>query len=144
MKVNVSTRPLTDVAGDVLVVERYAGQPRLTPEALRVDRALDGLLTQVLGEERFEGRLGETSFVHAAGRLAVKRVLVVGMGPRAECTAETVRRAASAAACDRQSAGRGVCSPCPHTGRPAWTTRRRCSPCGGSARSREYAGHLGQ
>ena len=98
MKVNVSTRPLTDVAGDVLVVERYAGQPRLTPEALRVDRALDGLLTQVLGEERFEGRLGETSFVHAAGRLAVKRVLVVGMGPRAECTAETVRRAASAAA----------------------------------------------
>ncbi|HEV8677016.1 MAG TPA: leucyl aminopeptidase [Methylomirabilota bacterium] len=97
MKLTVSAGPLTDVAGDVLVVERYAGEPRLTPEAVRVDRALNGLLARALAEERFEGRLGETTHLHAAGRLAVKRLVVVGMGPRGECTPESIRRAASAA-----------------------------------------------
>ena len=37
-----------------------------------------------------------------------------------------------------------VCAPRPHPGCPAWTARRRCSLCGGSARSRDYPGHLGQ
>ncbi len=97
MKIVASADPLTEARGDVLVVERYAGESRLTPAGARVDRALDGLLARALGEERFEGRLGETTYLHAAGRLAVKRVLVVGMGPRGECTADTIRRAASAA-----------------------------------------------
>ncbi len=98
MRVTVSARALTQVAGDVLVVERYAGESRLTPDAFRMNRALGGLLAQALEEERFEGRLGETTYVHAGGRIAAKRVLVVGMGPRAESSAETVRRAAGAAA----------------------------------------------
>lgn len=97
MEIVVSARPLAEAGGDVLVVERYAGERGLAPEVQRVDRALDGLLSRALAEERFEGRVGETTYLHAAGRLAAKRVLVVGMGPRAECTAETVRRAASAA-----------------------------------------------
>ncbi|MGH7321217.1 MAG: leucyl aminopeptidase [Candidatus Rokuibacteriota bacterium] len=97
MKLVISPRPLTDVAGDVLVVERYAGESRPGPEVLRVDRALDGLLVRALAEERFEGRLGETAYVHTGGRLPAKRVLVVGMGPRVECKAEAVRRAGSAA-----------------------------------------------
>jgi len=97
MKLTVSTRPLADASTDVVVVEWYAGDPRLAPDASRIDRALDGLLGRALAEERFEGRLGDTSILHTAGRLPAKRVLVAGMGPRTECRAETVRRAASAA-----------------------------------------------
>src|SRR5262249_5049378 len=97
MKLSVSAGPLTDVNGDVLVLERYLGEPRPTAEAAQVDRALDGLLARALADERFGGRLGETTHLHANGRLAVKRVVVVGLGRRAECTPETVRRAAAAA-----------------------------------------------
>ena len=98
MKLEASGVAPTTARGDVLVVERYAGEARLGPEAAAVDRALGGLLGRVLAEERFEGRAGETATVHADGRLGVGRVVVVGLGPRKECTTETVRRAASAAA----------------------------------------------
>ncbi len=97
MKVTVSTRSLTDTGGDVLVVERYLGAPGLTAEGRRVDRALGGLLHRALDEERFESRPGDTAHLHTAGRLPAKRIVVVGMGPREETTAETIRRAASAA-----------------------------------------------
>ena len=98
MKLSESAGALADAAGDVLVVDRYAGEARFAADVVPVDRALGGLLTRALAEERFEARVGETSYVHAAGPLGVTRVLVVGLGPRGECTTETVRRAASAAA----------------------------------------------
>jgi leucyl aminopeptidase len=98
MKVTVSSRPLTDIESDAIVVERYAGESRPTAEAARVDRALDGLLGRVLADERFEGRLGETTQLHTGGRLPAKRVVVMGMGPRGDTRAEALRRAASAAA----------------------------------------------
>ena len=64
--------------------------------------------------------------------------------PGASVGTSVCQRAASAAACNRQSAGRGVCSPRPYPGGPAWAARRRCGLCGGSARSGEHTGHLGQ
>ncbi len=85
------------VAGDVLVVERYTGESGLAADGQRIDRALGGLLARSLAEERFEGRLGETTHLHAGDRLAASRLVVVGMGPRAESRAEPVRRAAAAA-----------------------------------------------
>jgi leucyl aminopeptidase len=97
MKLTVTAGPLTDAAGDVLVLERYAGESGLGPDAQRVDRVLGGLLGRALTDERFEGRPGETAYLHAGGRLRAARVVVVGLGPRAECRAETVRRAAAGA-----------------------------------------------
>ena len=67
------------------------------PQDQRIDQALDGLLTRALAEERFEGRVGETTYLHAGGKLGAARVVVVGLGPRADCKPETVRRAAAAA-----------------------------------------------
>jgi leucyl aminopeptidase len=97
MKIDVSARPLVEAAGDALVLECYAGEDRTGPEMRRVDLALGGLLALALRDQRFEGRVGETADVHTGGRIPAKRVLVVGLGPRAECSAESLRRAASAA-----------------------------------------------
>jgi leucyl aminopeptidase len=97
MKIDLGTGPLTAAGADVLVVERYAGETRLLPDTARVDRALGGLLGRALAEERFDAKVGETTHLHAEGRLGAKRVLVVGMGAPREGTAESVRRAASAA-----------------------------------------------
>ena len=98
MKVDVSARTPVEASGDVLVLESYAGADRPGPEMRRVDVALGGLLTLALRDQRFEGRVGDVADVHTGGRLPVKRILVVGLGPRAECTAEVLRRAAAAAA----------------------------------------------
>jgi leucyl aminopeptidase len=97
MKVTISTRSLSDIESDAIVVERYVGELRLTPEAARADRQLHGLLTRILEDERFEGRLAETTHHHTGGLLRAKRVVVVGMGARGEAKAEAVRRAAAVA-----------------------------------------------
>lgn len=96
MKLEASGALPTAARGDVLVVGRFAGDTRAGAESAGVDRALGGFLARVLAEERFEGRVGETTSVHTEGRLGVGRVVVVGLGPRAEASAETLRRAASA------------------------------------------------
>jgi leucyl aminopeptidase len=98
MKVDVSVKAPVEASGDALVLESYAGEERLEREVRQVDGALGGLLALALRDQRFEGRVGEIADLHAGGRLTAKRVLIVGLGRRGECTAEVVRRAAASAA----------------------------------------------
>ena len=44
MKLDVSAKAPAETPGDVLVLERYAGEERLSPEVRRIDLALGGLL----------------------------------------------------------------------------------------------------
>jgi leucyl aminopeptidase len=98
MKLDVSVRTPIGAAVDTLILDRYAEKDRLDPELRRVDQALGGMLALALRDQRFEGRVAEVADLHTGGRLPAKRVLVVGLGPRGECTAEILRRAAAAAA----------------------------------------------
>jgi leucyl aminopeptidase len=98
MKLDVSTRIPVEASGDAMVLQCYAGEERLGPEARRVDLALGGVLSLALRDQRFEGRAGDVADVHTGGRVPAKRVLVVGLGPRAACTTEVLRRAASTVA----------------------------------------------
>jgi leucyl aminopeptidase len=97
MKLTFRARSVTEAEGDVLVLGGYAGEKRLSPPVAAVDRALKGLLSEVLRSEKFEGRPEQIAYVHTAGRLPAKRVLVVGLGKRRELDAERVRRAAASA-----------------------------------------------
>ena len=97
MKLTFHARSVVEAEGDVLVVGAHAAEKRLSPGVAVVDRALKGLLSEVLRSEKFEGKPEELAYVHTAGRLPAKRVLVVGLGKRKELDAERVRRAAASA-----------------------------------------------
>ena len=93
MKVAVVTRRLDEVAADAFVVGLYAEETRL-PEALaRLDRAEGGHVKAALEAERFKAKAGQVTHVHAGKR----RVVVAGLGRRAETTLEVLRRAAAGA-----------------------------------------------
>jgi leucyl aminopeptidase len=96
MNVSVSAGPLATTAVDALVVGVYADDKKLREPAARVNEAAGGALADVLGVEKFQGKAGQVTHLHTNGRLRASRVVVVGLGKRAETTAETVRRAASA------------------------------------------------
>ena len=95
MKLSLETRDLARARADMLVVGRHAGEARLSPALQALDGALDGLLSRVLAAETFDGKAGQSSHVYTNGRLAAPRVLVVGLGPKKEASAEAVRRAAA-------------------------------------------------
>jgi len=97
MKLTFHTRSLVQAEGDVLVVGGYAGEKRLSTSVATLDQALRGLLSEVVRAEKFEGKPEQLAYVHTAGRLPAKRVLVVGLGKRREVDAERVRRAAAVA-----------------------------------------------
>jgi leucyl aminopeptidase len=96
MKVAVAVTPLAAVQADALVVGLYAEEAKPREAVAALDRALAGRLTEVLTTERFQAKPGQVTYVHAGGRLPAGRVVVAGLGKRAELTLETIRRAASA------------------------------------------------
>jgi leucyl aminopeptidase len=96
MKLSLETRSPADARGDVLVIGRHSDTARPIPEVVALDKKLGGLLTDVLKSERFEGKPGQISHFHTAGRIPAGRVLVVGLGPRKPGDAEPARRAAAA------------------------------------------------
>lgn len=97
MKLTFQARSLLQIDGDVLVVGGYAEEKRLSPPVAALDRALKGLLSEVLRAEKFTGKPEQIAYVHTAGRLPTRRVLVVGLGKRKEVDAERLRRASAAA-----------------------------------------------
>ncbi len=98
MKCVLETRSPLDVRADALVVGQYADGGRPTPELAALDRKLGGLLSSVQKAEKFEGKAGQVSHFHTAGRILAGRVLVVGLGPRKDAGAEPLRRGTAAAA----------------------------------------------
>jgi leucyl aminopeptidase len=97
MNVTVSGEPLVSAATDAVVVGVYADDKKLREPAARVNEASGRALAEVLEAEKFQGKAGSVTHLHSNGRLPARRVVVVGLGKRAETTPETVRRAAAAA-----------------------------------------------
>jgi leucyl aminopeptidase len=97
MNVTVSGAPLASAATDAVVVGVYADDKKLREPAARVNEASGRALAEVLEAEKFQGKAGSVTHLHSNGRLPARRVVVVGLGKRAETTLETVRRAAAAA-----------------------------------------------
>ena len=60
------------------------GEPSKDPVFKSVDHALGGALADVARAEGFEGKPGQQLALHTHGKLAAKRVLVLGAGPRGE------------------------------------------------------------
>ncbi len=65
--------------------------------AKELDAAVDGFLTQAAADEAFKGKAGECLVIRTEGKLAAKRVVLVGCGPLKEQTEETARVAGAAA-----------------------------------------------
>jgi leucyl aminopeptidase len=96
MNVAVVAEPLTSITADAVVVGVHADDKKLRDPAARIDQAAGGVLREVLEAEKFQGKVGHVTHLHTNGKLPARRVVIVGLGKRADTTAETVRRAASA------------------------------------------------
>lgn len=82
MKFTVKPTEVTKIEADVVAIFAEAGKSgfALTKEALSLDKALEGELSETAATEDFEGKPSETLLIHAHGKLAAKRVLLVGLG----------------------------------------------------------------
>jgi leucyl aminopeptidase len=56
-----------------------------------LDKALDGLVTRLVGEEQFKGKKGQTLAFHTHGRIGPARILLVGAGARKDFSPPDLR-----------------------------------------------------
>jgi leucyl aminopeptidase len=67
-----------------------------------LDKALGGEISRQIARENFTGAKGKTRLLFTAGKIPARFVLLIGVGPRKDCTLEVLRGAgaAIARACD--------------------------------------------
>ncbi|MFN2383268.1 MAG: M17 family peptidase N-terminal domain-containing protein, partial [Gemmatimonadota bacterium] len=93
MELSAIKADVTQVETAALVVNLYQGVDAPGGATGAVDAALDGQITELIADGEITGRPGEITIVHTRGRLLAQRVVVVGLGPKADCDLETVRKA---------------------------------------------------
>jgi len=92
MKIEISTETPLKHATDALVIGCFEDvQDELFAAC---DAALDGCPARLAASREFTGKANTTRLLHTMGKLPAERVLLVGLGKRAELDPERVRRAA--------------------------------------------------
>ncbi|MDO8587671.1 MAG: leucyl aminopeptidase [Armatimonadota bacterium] len=98
MRFSVSQGSLTEASCDALIVNLFQDVKHPGGGTGAVDRALGGAITQLIADEGFEGKLGQTAALQTYGRIPATKVILVGLGKAEEFTTDGVRRASAAAA----------------------------------------------
>lgn len=109
MDIQITTQKVREVACDVLLVPatHKAGKAGITlsPAAASIDKLLDGLITERAAEGEFRGSAGELLTIHPMGKLAAKRVIVLGLGKQEAISMQSLQRASATAIRHAQSTG---------------------------------------
>ena len=92
MRVNLVATAPADITVDALAVPVATGQ-RLGGSALDLDRALGGLLSELLTNAEFKGRIHEVLPVPTNGRIAARRVILYGLGTVRDLDGQRLRSA---------------------------------------------------
>jgi leucyl aminopeptidase len=112
MDIRVIEQTVEDTQCDALVVGaayKKVGQQTMElalAEAARgVDSLLGGLIQTIYDDGEFKADLGELVTLHPMGKLAAKRVVVVGLGAQEKMNTQSIRRASATAARNLQQTG---------------------------------------
>lgn len=97
VEIGLLTVPVLQAAVDLLAFVVF-GDPAKDALFKQADAALGGVLAESATAESFEGKAGQSVSLHAHGKLAARRVLVVGGGVRGEFGNPSIRDVAASVA----------------------------------------------
>jgi leucyl aminopeptidase len=89
---------IIEECADLAVFGVFSGTQNFSGALAAADKMLGGLINDAVAEERFGGKLGDQLVLHAHGKLAANRIMLVGLGEKRSFNAEAARRAAATAA----------------------------------------------
>ena len=107
MKINTDITDVTTVDTPALIVNLFKGVKTPGGATGAVDKALDGVITNLIEDGEITGKRGELTLLHTMGRIAPARVLVAGLGSQDDFDAEVARGVSSEAL--RYLRRRGIC-----------------------------------
>ena len=93
MEILIERGSVTEVQTPLLVINLFEGVAAPGGATGAVDRALGGLISQLIADGEIKGKLEEVVVLHTMGKIPATRVAVVGLGPREKFDLEAIRRA---------------------------------------------------
>ena len=97
LEIDVESADIVGIDTPALVVNLFRGVKKPGGATGAVDKALGGVITQLIEEGEIKGATGETTLIHTLGKIKHKRVLVVGLGPQDKFDVQVVRRVSAEA-----------------------------------------------
>lgn len=87
MKITCSQENFKQLTADVCTLLCEEGKLEANPTLHALDQALGGILYQVIKEEQFQGKKGQSLLLHTHGKIPSHRILLLGMGASAQAQA---------------------------------------------------------
>ncbi|TAK60487.1 MAG: leucyl aminopeptidase [Dehalococcoidia bacterium] len=98
MQITVEPGDITNADAPCVVVNLFEGVTAPGGATGAVDRALDGMISELIASGDVRGKWGEMTLVHTFGRIPSPRVLIAGLGKSGEFTVDRVRDLSAAVA----------------------------------------------
>ena len=93
MEIEVVIGNIAEVEADAIIMSFFEGMERPDGDLAVIDKALDGAVSQLIGQGEIKGKLNEITIIHSLGKLPAARVVVVGLGKKEELSQDRVRLA---------------------------------------------------
>ena len=92
LKIDVQSTDIIGIDTPALVVNLFRGVKKPGGATGAVDKALGGVITQLIEDGEIKGSTGETTLIHTLGKIKPSRVLVAGLGTQDKFDVQVVRR----------------------------------------------------
>jgi len=93
MEIEVIVGNITKIDAGAIIMGFFDGMERPEGDLAVIDEALDGAISQLIGQGEIKGKLNEVTVIHSLGKLPAARVVVLGLGKRDELSCDRVRMA---------------------------------------------------
>ncbi|MFQ6057507.1 MAG: leucyl aminopeptidase [Anaerolineae bacterium] len=98
MRISVKHGFIQEEPAEAVVVNLFEGVAEPGGATGALDRALDGMIRDLIAAGDFKGKLNETAVLYPRGAIPAQRVLIVGLGKEEKFDLDKVRQAAGTAA----------------------------------------------
>lgn len=92
MKIKVISGDIAAIKTGAIMVSTFEDNKAPEGDLARLDRLLDGAISQLMKQGEIKGKLSEVTVIHTLGRLPAQRVVITGLGKKKGLTQERVRR----------------------------------------------------
>ncbi|MFC2002917.1 leucyl aminopeptidase [Chloroflexota bacterium] len=97
MEIKAVASDIAKVKADAIIINFFEGTDQLEGDIANIDKALDGAISQLIGQGEIKGKLKEVTLIHSLGKLPASRVVVVGLGKKQELSQDKIRGAVAEA-----------------------------------------------
>ena len=95
MKIQAIDTVVSNWSGDCLGIGFFEDDIDLETQLTQLDQRLGNILQELINESEFKGKSGEQPWTRISGQGPVRKVMLIGLGAKAEFNLETLRQAAA-------------------------------------------------